>query len=108
ATAETLQFSFSSSSGNGLAASPPADFICGSPRIFWAINQKPWPGSAGDRLPPPLATLARGRSYVFELVNATPHTHPIRLHGHSFLVIESNKRKVVPYFSDTVLIHTKE
>jgi FtsP/CotA-like multicopper oxidase with cupredoxin domain len=108
ATAETLQFSFSAASASGLAGGPPADYICGSPRIFWAINQKPWPGTAADRLPPPLATLVRGRSYVFELVNTTPHTHPIHLHGHTFQVIESNKRKVTPYFSDTVLIHTKE
>ena len=70
-----------------------------------------WLGVAGprcDRLPPPLATLTRGRSYVFELVNTTPHTHPIHLHGHTFQVIDSNKRKVAPYFSDTVLIHTRE
>jgi FtsP/CotA-like multicopper oxidase with cupredoxin domain len=59
-------------------------------------------------VPAPLATLVRGRSYVFELSNGTPHTHPIHLHGHTFLVLESNKRRIDPYFTDTVLLRTKE
>jgi FtsP/CotA-like multicopper oxidase with cupredoxin domain len=123
--AETLQFTFSAASATALDPSdlppaltelqsalgtdvPAADLLCRPQRIFWAINKRPWPGQSGDRLPPPLATLARGRSYIFELINVTPHTHPIHLHGHTFLVIESNKRTVTPYYTDTVLIHTKE
>jgi FtsP/CotA-like multicopper oxidase with cupredoxin domain len=124
-TAETLQFTFSAASATALDKQdlPPAvtalqaalgadvaaaDVICGSPRIFWAINKRPWPGASSGRLPPPLATLRRGGSYIFELINATPRTHPIHLHGHTFQVLESNKRTVSPYFTDTVLIHTKE
>jgi FtsP/CotA-like multicopper oxidase with cupredoxin domain len=120
-----MQFSFSAASATALDPSdlPPAlrelqsalgtdvpapDLLCRSQRIFWAINRRPWPGQSGGRIPPPLATLTRGRSYIFELVNTTPHTHPIHLHGHTFLVIESNKRTVTPYYADTVLIHTKE
>jgi FtsP/CotA-like multicopper oxidase with cupredoxin domain len=123
--AELMQFSFSAASATALDPSdlPPAlrelqsalgtdvpapDLLCRSQRIFWAINRRPWPGQSGGRIPPPLATLTRGRSYIFELVNTTPHTHPIHLHGHTFLVIESNKRTVTPYYADTVLIHTKE
>ncbi|HUL09456.1 MAG TPA: multicopper oxidase family protein [Candidatus Acidoferrum sp.] len=123
--AETLQFTFSAASATALdpndlppaltdlqsaigADVPAADLLCRSQRIFWAINKRPWPGQAGGHVPPPLATLRRGRSYIFELINATPHTHPIHLHGHTFLVIESNKRTVTPYHTDTVLIHTKE
>ena len=123
--AETLEFSFSAASATALDPSdlppaltelqsalgtkvPAADLLCRSQRIFWAINKRPWPGQSGGHVPPPLATLTRGRSYIFELINATPHTHPIHLHGHTFLVIESNKRTVTPYYTDTVLIHTKE
>jgi len=123
--AETLHFTFSASSATALdpqdqlpdlsalqaalgTNEPAADLLCRPQRIFWAINQRPWPGQAGGQLPPPLATLTRGRSYVFELINVTPHTHPIHLHGHTFLVIESNKRTITPYHTDTVLIHTKE
>jgi len=123
--AEALPFSFSASSATALdpqdqlpdlsalqsalgTNEPVADFLCRPQRIFWAINQRPWPGQTGDRIPPPLATLTRGRTYIFELINTTPHTHPIHLHGHTFLVIESNKRTVTPYRTDTVLIHTKE
>ena len=125
ANAETVPFSFSASSATALAPEdqlpdlsalqaalgthePVADFLCRPQRIFWAINQRPWPGQTGDRIPPPLATLRRGRSYIFELINTTSHTHPIHLHGHTFQVIESNKRTVTPYDTDTVLIHTKE
>jgi FtsP/CotA-like multicopper oxidase with cupredoxin domain len=123
--AELLQFTFSAASATALDPNdlPPAltelqsalgtnesaaDLLCRPQRIFWAINKRPWPGQSGGRVPLPLATLTRGRSYVFELINATPHTHPIHLHGHTFLVIESNKRTVAPYYTDTVLIHTKE
>jgi FtsP/CotA-like multicopper oxidase with cupredoxin domain len=123
--AEPMQFSFSAGSATGLDPNdlPPAlielqsalgtdvpasDLLCRSQRIFWAINKRPWPGQSGGRVPPPLATLMRGRSYVFELINTTPHTHPIHLHGHTFRVIESNKRTVTPYDTDTVLIRTKE
>jgi FtsP/CotA-like multicopper oxidase with cupredoxin domain len=123
--AETLPFTFSAASATALDPSdlpptltelqsalgtnvPAADLLCRSQRIFWAINKRPWPGQAGGHVPPPLATLTRGRSYIFELINATPHTHPIHLHGHTFLVMESNKRTVTPYHTDTVLIHTKE
>jgi FtsP/CotA-like multicopper oxidase with cupredoxin domain len=123
--AETVRFSFSASSATALApqdqlpdlsalqtalgtTEPAADLLCRPRRIFWAINQQPWPGQAGDRIPPPLATLTRGRTYIVELINTTSHTHPIHLHGHTFRVIESNKRTVTPYDTDTVLIHTKE
>lgn len=85
-----------------------ADLLCRSQRIFWAINGRPWPGQWGSHVPPPLATLARGRSYLFELVNGTSHPHPIHLHGHTFLVTQSNKREIDPYFTDTVLLRAKE
>src|SRR5262245_406705 len=123
--AEAMQFAFSAASATALdprdlppavselqsalgADVPASDLLCRPQRIFWAINKRPWPGQSGGHVPPPLATLTRGRSYIFELINATPHTHPIHLHGHTFLVLESNKRKVTPYHTDTVLIHTKE
>lgn len=59
-------------------------------------------------MPPPLAELKLGRPYVFELFNGTPHQHPMHLHGHTFRVLRSNRREVVPHLADTVLVAPKE
>ncbi len=52
----------------------------------------------------PLAELKRGRSYLLNLENPTPHLHPIHLHGMNFQVIASNARTVSPLISDTYLV----
>jgi FtsP/CotA-like multicopper oxidase with cupredoxin domain len=57
---------------------------------------------------PPLAGLRLGRSYILELQNATPHPHPIHLHGFAFKVLRSNERDIVPHFADTALLSPKE
>ncbi len=49
----------------------------------------------------PLLKLARGRSYVFELVNDTAWHHPIHIHGHVFKVISGRQKDTS---GDTVLI----
>ncbi len=43
-----------------------------------------------------------------ELHNATPHSHPIHLHGHTFTVISSDKRAITPYHTDTILLAKNE
>ncbi|MEZ5830043.1 MAG: multicopper oxidase family protein [Dongiaceae bacterium] len=82
--------------------------ICLPNRTFWAINGKSWPGISHQLKPPPLAELKLGRSYVFELFNGTPHTHPMHIHGHTFRVLKSNKGEIVPHLADTVLVAPKE
>ncbi|MCC7272420.1 MAG: multicopper oxidase family protein [Alphaproteobacteria bacterium] len=85
-----------------------ADALCLSRRIFWSINRRAWPGQGHERLPPPLAELKRGRSYVLELFNGTPHIHPMHLHGHTFRVLGTAGRTVPPHWADTVLVEPKE
>jgi len=82
--------------------------ICTGEKIFWALNGKPWPGASHENLPPPLAELRSGQSYVVEIFNATPHRHPIHLHGHTFKVLGSSKNEVPPHWADTVLLEPKE
>ncbi|MDQ0454101.1 multicopper oxidase family protein [Rhizobium paknamense] len=80
------------------------DSICGTLGYsFWAINKVVWPGDTPDPMAP-LAELKQGRSYVFDLVNTTPHAHPIHLHGMNFKVVASSKGPVDPLISDTYLV----
>jgi FtsP/CotA-like multicopper oxidase with cupredoxin domain len=84
------------------------DDLCTSAETFWAINKRAWASRDHSELPPPIATLERGRSYVFDLVNTTPHMHPIHIHGHSFKWLRSNKRELPVHHADTVLLQPKE
>ena len=75
----------------------------GHGRMFWTVNGKPV--AEHDHNHSPLLTLARGRSYVLELVNDTAWHHPIHLHGHVFRVISRNGRPVeFEESGDTVLL----
>ena len=87
---------------------PFADSLCLSDKTFWAINQQSWPQDGHQRLPPPIATLERGKGYIFELANLTPHLHPIHIHGHTFLVLDSDKRDIPTHHADTVLLEPRE
>ncbi|RWC96755.1 MAG: multicopper oxidase family protein [Mesorhizobium sp.] len=90
------------------AENVPADGICGSLGYsFWAINKVPWPGDTPDPTAP-LAELKLGRSYVIDMENLTPQSHPIHLHGMSFKVLSSSTRPVQPLVSDTYLIQPDE
>lgn len=82
--------------------------LCVTQRTFWAIDKKPWPDSGHRKLPPPLMVLARGEVCRLSLQNVTPHMHPIHLHGHTFQVLGSSNREIVPHFADTVLVTPKE
>jgi FtsP/CotA-like multicopper oxidase with cupredoxin domain len=87
---------------------PLADSLCLTQRTFWAMNGQTWPSMEEGHLPPPLAVFAKGKTIVVEVINATPHPHPIHLHGHTFKVLSSNKDKVLPHFADTALVRPKE
>jgi len=113
ANAAPLAFTFSATATGldvaDLAGTPaPLGPLCVTRRSFWAINRAPWPDGGHAVLPPPLATLERGRSYRLSLHNVTPHPHPVHIHGHFFRVLSSNRRDVVPHFADTVLLTPKE
>jgi FtsP/CotA-like multicopper oxidase with cupredoxin domain len=71
--------------------------------MFWTVNGKPM---ADDRhRHAPLLELARGRSYLMELVNETAWHHPIHLHGHVFRVVSRNGQPTSRSESgDTVLV----
>ncbi|MBL8709589.1 MAG: multicopper oxidase family protein [Rhodospirillaceae bacterium] len=85
-----------------------ADALCLNPDTFWSFNGRSWPMQSHEVLPPPLVTFRQGSSYVIELINQTPHMHPIHLHGHTFKVLSSSKGEVVPHFADTTLVAPKE
>jgi FtsP/CotA-like multicopper oxidase with cupredoxin domain len=90
------------------AENAPVDSICGTLGYsFWAINKVPWPGDTQDPTAP-LAELKLGKSYILQLENVTPHTHPIHLHGMSFTVLSSSTRDVMPFVSDTYLVQPDE
>jgi FtsP/CotA-like multicopper oxidase with cupredoxin domain len=118
ANAETIPFTFSASSAPTPVAEPirlrdgrvfdPADGLCLSGRTFWAINRTSWPGRGARGLPPPLATMKQGSSYVLELVNTTPHTHPIHLHGFGAKVLDCSRLPRPVHRADTVLLTPKE
>jgi FtsP/CotA-like multicopper oxidase with cupredoxin domain len=84
------------------------DSLCTGSDTFWAINKVSWPKDGHERVPPPLARLDAGKSYRLTLQNATPHSHPIHLHGHSFTVLSSSKRQLPVHRADTVLLAPKE
>jgi FtsP/CotA-like multicopper oxidase with cupredoxin domain len=86
----------------------PADSDGKGHQDFWTINKRAWEGMSADNLPQPLATLQLGQSYIFDFHNATPHEHPIHLHGFTFTVLSSDKRDIVPYHTDTVLLEKYE
>ena len=121
ASAQRLEFQFSAAASGSAAAAaasqlPPDDPLakalldsqCIGSKGLWAINQVQWPNDGHRKLPPPLAVLERGRSYVFELMNATPHPHPIHLHGHTFTVLSASRQKLPQFLADTVLLQPKE
>ncbi len=75
---------------------------------FWTINRRAWAGMHSANLPEPLAELSLGKSYIFELHNATPHGHPIHLHGLIFKVLSSDRKTITPFFTDTILLEKNE
>lgn len=114
ANAERMNFTFSATATGAAVAELAAvdgfeiGSLCLSSRTFWAINKRSWASPDHKLTGPPLARLSRGKSYVFEFENITPHTHPIHIHGHTFTVLGSNKRKIPAHHADTVLVGPRE
>jgi FtsP/CotA-like multicopper oxidase with cupredoxin domain len=82
--------------------------LCLASNDFWTINGKAWPGRDHSNIPPPLARLERGRSYVFKLRNDSKLIHPIHIHGHTFKVLRSSQRNLPIHHADTVLLMPEE
>ena len=54
--------------------------------MAWTLNGM----AESSHTPAPMFTLARGRSYVIEMVNDTAWDHPMHLHGYAFRVVTRN------------------
>jgi len=71
--------------------------------MAWMVNGKPV--AEHDHRHQPLFTLARGRSYVWDLVNDTSWHHPIHLHGHVFRVLSRQGKALArAEWGDTILL----
>ena len=104
ANAETVEFLF----GWTPDGDAPQRSICGSlGYTFWSINRVAWKGDFPGPLDP-LATLKHGKTYVLRFRNETQNDHPIHLHGHTFRLLRSDKRKVPPLWTDTALLQAQE
>lgn len=100
AKAELLDFVF----GWTPEGRAPNDGFCGAMGYsFWSINRTPWAGDAAKGTGP-LAPLGLGKSYVLRLRNELPNLHPIHLHGLAFVPIRSNRRRLPPLVTDTLLL----
>jgi FtsP/CotA-like multicopper oxidase with cupredoxin domain len=117
--ARGIDFQFTASSGAtaavvaGLDDGDPLsrallDSLCTGQRGLWAINKQQWPSGGHRNMPPPLASLEAGRTYVAEMMNATPHPHPIHLHGHMFEVLSASRQELPRFLADTVMVMPKE
>jgi FtsP/CotA-like multicopper oxidase with cupredoxin domain len=75
------------------------------PAGLWFVN-----GVAADGpVSAPVLTLAKDRSHVIAMTNATAWPHPIHLHGHSFRVIARDGRPTPRReWQDTVLMAPRE
>ena len=79
------------------------------PSSMWQINGQAWDITDKTCAERPIATLQKGKSYIFELKNMTQYQHPIHLHGMSFKVIGSNRHDIKePWFTDTYLLGKNE
>ena len=47
-------------------------------------------------------------TYVATLMNATPHPHPVHLHGMTFRVLSASRKVLPVHDADTVLLGPKE
>jgi len=74
-------------------------------RGIWFVNGVAAEGHILD----PFLRLARDRSHVIAMTNATAFHHPIHLHGHSFRVISRNGAPTAHReWQDTVLMAPRE
>jgi FtsP/CotA-like multicopper oxidase with cupredoxin domain len=72
---------------------------------IWFVNGV----AAEGHVMEPMLTLARSRSHILAMTNATAWPHPIHLHGHSFRVIARNGKPTRHQeWQDTVLMAPRE
>lgn len=100
--AEVVRFNFE------WAGTVSADFEQTGSHTFWQINGQAWDINDKTCVERPLATLRKGGHYILELRNLSQYQHPIHLHGMTFQVISSNRRKIEPWFTDTYLLGKNE
>ena len=101
AKAETIKFNFE-------WAAALADPNQAGPAQYWQINGQAWDINDKTCADRPIATLKLGNHYIFELRNMAQYLHPVHLHGMSFKVISSDRKKIIPYFTDTYLLGKNE
>ncbi len=102
ATAQTLRFNFE------WAGAVSVGLEQGAAHSFWQINGQAWDINDKTCADRPIARLQLGKSYIFELRNLSQYQHPIHLHGMTFKVLYSNRKKIIPYFTDTYLLGKNE
>ncbi|MCG4451798.1 multicopper oxidase family protein [Pseudomonas sp. MMS21-TM103] len=101
ARAETLRFNFEwSAKLAGVDDKGPAK--------YWQVNGQAWDINDQTCADRPIASLKKDGHYIFELRNMAQYLHPIHLHGLSFKVLDSNRKKIIPYFTDTYLLGKNE
>lgn len=100
--AETLRFNFEWS------AKLSGDVKQGGAYKLWQINGQAWDIADKTCADRPIARLKLGGHYIFELRNMTQYQHPIHLHGMAFKVLDSDRRQIIPYFTDTFLLGKNE
>ncbi|MDR8016539.1 multicopper oxidase family protein [Ectopseudomonas guguanensis] len=103
ARAETLRFNFEWAA----ALASPADEAAGRYK-YWQINGQAWDMNDKTCADRPIATLKKDGHYIFVLRNMAQYQHPIHLHGMTFKVLGSDRRKIIPYFTDTYLLGKNE
>jgi len=102
AHAQTINFNFewAGAVSTGLAQ--------GAAHSFWQINGQAWDINDKTCADRPIARLQLGKSYIFELRNLSQYQHPIHLHGMTFKVLASDRKSIIPYFTDTYLLGKNE
>jgi FtsP/CotA-like multicopper oxidase with cupredoxin domain len=75
---------------------------------YWQINGQAWDINDKRCADKPIATLKKDGHYIFVLRNMAQYQHPIHLHGMAFKVLDSDRRDIVPYFTDTYLLGKNE
>nr|WP_288357922.1 multicopper oxidase family protein [uncultured Pseudomonas sp.] len=103
AKAETLRFNFEWAA----ALASPADEAAGRYK-YWQINGQAWDINDKTCADRPIASLKKDGHYIFVLRNMAQYQHPIHLHGLIFKVLDSNRRKIEPYYTDTFLLGKNE
>ena len=80
----------------------------GQPNNYWQINGKAWDINDKTCADRPIAKLKKDGHYIFELRNMAQYLHPIHLHGMAFKVLDSDRKSIIPYFTDTYLLGKNE